>query len=74
MAKFKVLTNADLAREIPSWSDQNMQAVSSPMDMEVLAKMFELLDNYAEQHGMQFFQVHRRRVDDSTVAVFKLKG
>lgn len=74
MAKFRVMTNADLTKEIPNWAEQNMQTVSSPMDMEVLAKMFEILDNYAEQNGMQFFQVHRRRVDDNSVVVFKLKG
>ncbi|MFH0867579.1 MAG: hypothetical protein V1904_15420 [Bacteroidota bacterium] len=70
MAKFTAITMQDMANMIPGWREL---AFKSPLDMANLAKMFEALDNYAEQNGMQFFQVHHRRCDNTAIAIFILK-
>lgn len=70
MAKFKAIPMTELANTIPGWKEL---AAKSPLDIDNLAKMFETLDNYAEQNGMQFFQVHNRRIDDRLIAIFIVK-
>jgi hypothetical protein len=70
MAKFKAIPMIELSQSIPGWKEL---AKKSPADADNLAKMFETLDDYAEQNNMSFFQVHHRRFDDTTVVMFKMK-
>ncbi len=69
MAQFKAIPLTELAQTIPGWKDLSMK---SPLDIDNLAKMFETLDNYATQNNMRFFQVHHRRTDNNTIAIFTL--
>lgn len=71
--RFKAIPMTELAQIIPEWKDLGKAALKSPHDVEILAKMFETLDRYAEQNGMQLFQVHYRRVDNTPIAIFTLK-
>jgi hypothetical protein len=70
MATFKAIPMTELAQVIPGWKEL---AKKNPADTDNLAKMFETLDDYAQQNNMNFFQVHHRRFDDTTVAIFKMK-
>lgn len=65
---------AELAKTIPSWKELGAAAIKSPFDTEITAKMFEALDSYGNENGLEFFQIHHRRVDDSAIAIFKMKG
>ncbi|HLP11829.1 MAG TPA: hypothetical protein VK177_07860 [Flavobacteriales bacterium] len=71
MAKFKAIPIAELAQIIPGWTQM---ALKSQLDMDNFANMLEAIENYGEQNGMQFFQIHHRKIDNSAVAVFKLKA
>jgi hypothetical protein len=71
--KFKAIRMIDLAQMIPEWKELGQAGSKSPLDLEITAKMLETLDAYAEQNGMQFFQWHQRRVDNSLIAIFVLK-
>ena len=70
MAKFKAIPMIELAQVITGWIEM---ALKSQLDIDNFAKMLEALDNYGEQNGMQLFQVHNRRIDNTTVVIFTIK-
>jgi hypothetical protein len=70
MRKFKAIPLIELAQLIPEWKDL---VKISPADINNLAKMFEAIDNYGQQNGLEFFQIHHRRFDDSAIAIFTVK-
>lgn len=70
MAKFKAITIQEIAKSIPGWTDM---ALKNQLDMDNFAKMVEAIDNYGTQNNMEFFQLHNRRIDNSMLAIFKLK-
>jgi hypothetical protein len=70
MAKFKAIPMIELAQVIPGWKEM---ALKNQLDTENLGKMFDAIDKYGEENGMQFFQVHHRKMDNSAIAIFKVK-
>jgi len=70
MRKFKAIPLIEMNQLIPEWKEL---VKKSPDDLQNLTKMFEALEHYGQQHGLEFFQVHHRRYDDSSIAMFTIK-
>lgn len=70
MAKYKAIPITDIAQSIPGWKEM---ALKNQLDMDNFANMIEAIDNYGEQNGLKFFQLHNRRIDNSMLAIFTVK-
>ena len=70
MAKIKAIPMIEFAQVIPGWKEE---ALKSQLNMDKFAKMLEALESYGEQNRMQLFQVHNRRIDNTTVVIFTIK-
>ena len=70
MTRYKAIEMAELAKTIPGWKELGTAAAKSPLDTELLGKLFDRLDDYAKQNGLRFFQIHYRRIDKSYIAIF----